>query len=354
MTMRSTSVDARAGVLRCAVALVIVLGACDPRPQLPPGQEAVESDEAAIAARMVELIRQISVERADGGPLRRFNQAKSLGCLNATLEIPDLAPALAQGIFATPGSYRSRVRFANASESDDREPDLRGLSISVLDARAPDGSRVVQDFLFNSHPALFAADPRAFLAFIEATAKDRLWWYFVNPADSHLRALWILFRARGTPASPFEIAYWSTTPFRYGRSKNVAVKHAMLPCSTAEPAEQEQSGRDRLTAAMQAHLERGDACFEFAVQFQTDPAAMPIEDASRIWPEDQSPLRTVARLTIPPQEFTNEAAMARCETMTFDSWRGIADHQPLGGINRVRAIVYPALAELRTRGLVSD
>lgn len=327
--------------------MLVLLAACGGGEPLGPGQERVASDERAIAERMIELIRQITSSRADGGPVLRFNQVKTLGCFDAALEVPALDADLAQGIFATPGTYRARVRFANASKMDDREADLRGASISVLDARAPDGTRAGQDFLFNSHPALFAADPQSFLGFIEATASDRLWWYFVNPADSHFRALWILFRARATPASPFDIPYWSTTPFRHGPSTRVAVKHVLLPCSSIATAAAPEPGPDQLRAAMAAHLERASACFDFAIQFQTDPVGMPIEDASREWSTTASPARVVARLTIPAQAFTSAAALARCEAATFNPWHGIADHRPLGGINRVRAIVYPAAAEFR-------
>ena len=87
---------------------------------------------------------------------------------------------------------------------------------------------------------------------------------------------------------------------------------------------------DQLRTAMAAHLEREHACFDLAVQFQTDPEQMPVEDASRLWSEQDSPLRPVARLTIPAQAFDSEVALARCEAETFDPWRGIADHRPLG------------------------
>jgi hypothetical protein len=348
---RSRSGSVQAWHIVGLVLMLALLEGCEGSKPLPLGQERVAADERDIARRMIELIEQVSLDRAgSGGKVMRFNQVKTLGCVDASLEVPVLEPDLAQGIFATPGTFRARVRFANASELDDREPDLRGASVSVLDARAPDGSRAVQDFLFNSHPALFAADPRSFLAFIEATADDRLWWYFVNPADSHFKALWTLFRARATPASPFDVTYWSTTPFRHGRSSAVAVKHALLPCSSPSHEASEPPGEDKLRAAMAEHLERQSACFDFAVQFQTDPAVMPIEDASRAWPEDESPLRVVARLQIPPQAFTSDSALAQCEATTFTPWRGIADHRPLGGINRVRALVYPALAEFRTSG----
>lgn len=314
-------------------------------PRLTPGEEAVAGDEETVAAEMVALIRDISLRRsrADGGIVRRFNQAKSQGCFDARFEVGPLPPELAQGIFATPGSHPARVRFANASEDDDREKDLRGCSIIVQGLAGGDE----QHFLFNSHPVLFAADPREFLGFIRATAKDQRNWFFFNPLDNHLGALGVLLRARDRPGSLFDIRYWSTTPSRLGDDATVAVKHALVPCSEYRSPEEPGDDPHYLAQRMNEHLAAAPACFDFMVQFQADPQRMPIEDASVVWQESESPLRKVARLVIEAQDWQSAEALAACERITFNPWTGLPAHRPLGGINRVRDRVYREIGEFR-------
>ena len=81
------------------------------------------------------------------------------------------------------------------------------------------------------------------------------------------------------------------------------------------------------------------ACFEFMVQFQTDAQTMPIEDPTVYWDETIAPFQPIARLFIPAQSvFAPRDAM--CEKLSFDPWRALSEHQPLGGINRARRRIY--------------
>ena len=329
------------------IALSLPLFAATPA----PGAETPDAEESAIVAEMLALIKAVSHRRAGDARLLRFNQAKSLGCFDAAFEVADnLPPRLAQGLFAQPGRHSAMVRFANAQAMDDRDKDLRGLSIKVFDVMGEPlwGVHGIQDFVLNSHPALFAANPMAFLKFIRALDEDSLWWFFVNPFDSHFKALWILWQAREEHQNPFDLAYFSTTPFRHGVDPTVAVKYAVKPCPSNGQSPTAE-GPDRLSEAMHRHLAQGPACFEFMVQFQGDPASMPIEDASVVWDEAQSPFVPVARLTIAQQPFRRPAAQQRCEQASFNPWQGLPAHRPLGGINRVRKQIYEVMARYRNQ-----
>ena len=341
---RRTRVCAAASTLAC----VLTVAGCSGDPELGLGEESVQPDEAAIAREMIDLIKEVSLARsADGQPLRRFNQVKSLGCLDASFTVPDnLAAKLRQGIFARPGTYRAVLRFANASTLDDRKKDLRGVSIKIpefRDAALADGEVQELDFLFNSYPALFAGTPEDFLSFVSATAADRRWLFFLT----HPGALMRILRARANPASPFDIRYFSTTPFRYGDQATTAVKYSLAPCSDTESGEPDEPDADYLSGAMAKHLEQAPACFDFMVQFQSDAAEMPIEDASVIWDEDISPFNAVARIVIENQSFRDEASVANCEAMQFNPWNALEAHKPLGGINRVRDKVYDEIGRFR-------
>ncbi|MDI5983637.1 hypothetical protein QLQ85_02460 [Halomonas sp. M4R5S39] len=346
-----------AGTLALALVLWLGLGlvaGCSDDPELALGEERIAPDEAALERAMTARILEIGRRHeAAGEAIPRFNQPKTVACARATFEVPPHTGELARGLFAEPGEYAALLRFANATQQDDRVKDLRGLSVrlaGVEGAEGVDGTRGRQDFLFNSHPALFAGTPEDFQRFVSAVADDRLWWYFLNPLAPQPKSLWIALRARSRPDSPLAIGYYSTTPYRYGDDETSAVKYAVRPCDgeAANGDGADGDDPDYLRHAMAAQLAGGEACLTFMVQFQTDPEEMPIEDASVAWDEDASPFRPVARLRLPPQEIDAPDALARCESLVFNPWNTHPAHRPLGGINRMRRDLYQAAGELRT------
>jgi len=312
------------------------------------GQEDSSSDEAEITEEMIAAIQDITRSRTNEGIVPRLNQAKSLGCFTGSFQVKEDLPAdLAQGVFEPGRRYQALARFANASTTDDREADFRGLSIKLFGASGDTlwGDEQEQHFLLNSYPALFAEDPAEFLAFIEATADAALWKFFINPG--HWDALATIIRGREEIRNPFAIRYWSTVPFRHGMDPQVAVKYSVQSCSTGTLAEPEPSHGDFLRDAMAESLVAGPVCFEFMVQRQTDADAMPIEDASVVWDEEDSPFISVATLRFEDQDFQSRPALLNCEQQTFNPWQSLVQHRPLGGINRVRRAVYSETSRFR-------
>jgi catalase len=328
---------------------VALLGGCGGGHEtLGPGQEKVSGEEAKITELMVAAIREASLQRHPQGRVRRFNQTKGLGCLDATFEVvPDLPARLRQGLFATGENYPARLRYANATVSDDSEKDFRGLSIKLsgVDGEPLWGLAGEQDFLLNSYPALFAADPADFLSFVEATRDDKLWRYFINP--SHLYSLRLILKGRDKIDNPFAIRYWSTTPYRFGEDPATAVKYSVRPCPGSGMQTPAQRNANFLTDVMAAQLKAGPVCLQFMVQFQGDPASMPVENAAVTWDEQQSPFEPVATITVKDQPFTQAQQVAACESIRFNPWQALAAHRPLGGINRVRKPVYAEIGAFR-------
>ena len=154
--------------------------------------------------------------------------------------------------------------------------------------------------------------------------------FFLNPFNSHLKALGIVLKAQKNHLSPLDIRYWSTVPFRLGETGNQIVKYSVTPASSYTTTTAVQPGENQLRAAIKAHLQQGEAKFHFGIQKQTDPSAMPIEDASVIWDETASPFKTVATITIVDQEFTDPHALASCEGSSFNPWQSIKAHEPVG------------------------
>ena len=94
-----------------------------------------------------------------------------------------------------------------------------------------------------------------------------------------------------------------------------------------------------------------DIVYDFKVQVRKagEPDLF-IEDATKFWNDEQKyPWQTVARITIPaPQTgLDTPEHLEECEEWVFTPWHALAEHQPLGSINRLRYAVYVASSEHR-------
>jgi len=313
-------------------------------------EESLAPDEAAVVAECVAFLQDASRRRHPTGPIQRFNQGRHTACVTAEFTVgPTLPEAHRVGLFAEPRTYPAVIRFANASSASDRERDTRGMAIAV---EGVDGVNLTpgshrQDFVLNSHPVMVAPDTREFLALLramEAGGIRRLVYFATHP-----RAARIGLASRGQPSSHLDIPYWSTTPYLFGPGR--AVKYSARPCSDRTSQTPSSPGDSYLLDAMRAHLAQSDACFDFLVQFQTDPERMPIEDATVEWNEKASPFVPVARIRIPRQSVGASVSMQQCEQSAFNPWHCLADHRPLGGMNRARRDIYEAMSRFRATSL---
>jgi hypothetical protein len=156
-------------------------------------------------------------------------------------------------------------------------------------------------------------------------------------------------------ASPLELTYWSGSPYWLGPAGTTgghAVKYSLVPRTggTPPPADPRSMPEVYLTRAIEQPFQSSESVFDFRVQLQTDPVAMPVEDASVVWDEAVSKPIPVATLTI-VQDLTSAEGRAlaqKCEKMAFSPWHALAEQRPMGGINRLRKAVY--LASQNNRG----
>jgi len=320
-------------------------------------REYPEFDDPKVFEKMIELT--VGDMRPIGGHLRRGQHAKATGCVTAEFRIADDVPSdLRHGIFRRPGrTFSAIVRFSNSQGTfeKDGKGTARGLAIKLLDVvgtRAVEGDGdSTQDFLMMNHPVFPFPDPKAYVE-----AMHRLKGDPDSPILEKIEAgagllfepkeLKIVIEIKRKPvASPLEITYWSGTPFWLGPTDGEgghAVKYSAVSrqASTAPPHHPED---DYLTQALSRDLHTQEAVFDFKVQLQTDPVAMPVEDVSVEWHESDSNPVTVATLRIPPQKVDGSGDLAtRCESMSFNPWHALAEHRPMGGMNRLRKVVYQA------------
>ena len=126
----------------------------------------------------------------------------------------------------------------------------------------------------------------------------------------------------------------------------MAIKFSARPRVTHTTAMPGEPGPSYLREALTRHLSERDAEFDFLVQPRTSPA-MSVESTTVEWAESEAPFRKVATITIPRQTFSSAAQEEFCENLSFTPWHALPEHRPLGGVNRVRRVVYEEVSRAR-------
>jgi hypothetical protein len=336
-----------------------------------PHFEAPEKDEAQTTADMNETFHKIQKKVFDDtGHAHRGVHAKSHGILRGELHVaPNLPSVLAQGVFARCRSYPVVMRLSTVPGDilDDAVSTPRAVALKIIGAegaRLPSSENdVTQDFIFINGPAFGAPTAHAFaknLKLVAATTdkapglKKVLSAVFrgaekVSEALGHESST--LLTLGGHPEThPLGDTYYSQTPFLYGDN---AVKISLAPVSpqllALKRAPVDLKGKPNgLRDALLAHFALHGGDWDVRVQFCTDLKTMPIEDASKVWPEDVSPFITVGRIRVDPQtSWSTERSAAVDDGMSFSPWHGLAVHRPLGSVNRVRKVIYETAARFR-------
>jgi len=155
-----------------------------------------------------------------------------------------------------------------------------------------------------------------------------------------------------TKRSPLADTYYSQAALRYG---DYIAKLAVFPVSPDLVAIIDQTldtsaNPNAFRTAVVDHFRTKEAEFELRVQLCTNLGRMPVEDASVIWPEDESPYRLVARLVLPPQDAYGAARQTYFDqVLSFQPAHALAEHRPLGSLMRARLATYQALSDYRHR-----
>lgn len=335
-----------------------------------PSVEHVQSDEPdTIDGLNATFDTILHTTAKDGHHALRAVHAKAHGILHGTMTIKDgLPPELAQGLFAKPGEHKVYLRLS--TNSGDILPDSialpRGMSIKVLDAqgeRLPGASGSTQDFIMVNGDVFIAKTADKFLGNLKLLAKTtdklegtkELLSTVLGGVATALKSVGVqstaLASLGGAPnVDPLGETYFSITPFRYG---DYIAKFSLVPVSKGlttftgrkiETSEDPNAIRDTVRAEMIST----DAVWEFQVQLCRDLDKQPVEDPTVSWDAEEAPFLTVATIHVAPQNSWDPAQVqAVDEGMRFSVWTGLAAHQPLGNINRVRKASYEHSAQFR-------
>lgn len=348
-------------------------------------------------SKQIDSIIQLTLEqmrkRYSGDKLvLRGQHAKGHACVKAKFTVLTSVPAeFRVGIFSTPGhEYDAWIRFSNAAAlvTTADSPIMggalthgsRGMAIKLMGISGTPlisaNGAVTQDFLMVNHPVFPFANVEDYEAITKILASDdpdpkrfvvermqKLPDGSPNMKDAvtsrALRTMkGIIPRIQSVslaanppayqapPASPVDNEYFGGAPFLFGSDK--VMRFSARPLTMAAYDGNATPDDNYLRNALLERLAKGapDVVFEFQVQVR-DASELAgkidaeIEDACVEW---TTAFTTIARITIPPQDLDTSES---CERLVFTPWHGIAEHRPLGGINRLRRAVYEASAAFR-------
>ncbi|HEY8042106.1 MAG TPA: hypothetical protein VIF15_20020 [Polyangiaceae bacterium] len=317
-------------------------------------KETPAADEDERFGRLGEKLAALQKTR---GGTRRALHAKSHAGLRGHLRIlPDLPEHARQGLFAGPGERRAYVRFSNGNgaTAPDRDPDLRGLAIKVLDVDGPKvlGDARTQDFLMIDTPTVPFRTPDEFVAFVSAVAEPRGAIGRVVREVGLFRTIGLLAAlgrsVKGKPRSVVDKTFHSAAPIAFGK---YAARYAAFPVHAVEEGAPAGTEPDYLADRTRARVARAPLEYELRAQFYTGPET-PIEDSRVDWPTELVP---VARLVIEAQDASGAKGQRLhqlVESLSFDPWHALVAHRPLGAVMRARKHAY--FASIKARGAAPE
>jgi len=306
---------------------------------------AADEDEryADYARRFAVIQARKSAKYGVGRTLHRKQVCAAQGTLEVLPDVPSFAW---HGLFAVPAKYEVLLRLSNGGmdRASDRTPDIRGIALRVLgvkgDSALGNGRASSQDFTLINQEAFVFAGSGEFVDLVEAASRGngallkfllRRYGLFGGPRQL-LRMLGKATKSFGGFATE---PVYSALPMACGP---YAVRVRLLPAAGNGVAA--ANAREDWGADFSARLKRHALQWDLQLQPYVSEALTPIEDASVNW---SSPYSTVARLVLPRQDTGSAKGQALAKTVeadVFDPWHALADHRPLGDVQRARKVVY--------------
>ena len=316
--------------------------------------EQLYPNEKVIAEQIAEVIEKSIRKQYALGNARRDAHPKAHGCVRAEFQVLETLPQhLAKGLFIPGKKYQAWIRFSNGSPDAtqaDIKKDARGMAIKVLavsGANRLEDEVATQDFIMINHPVFFVNDPNRYMSFMQDINSDRFFRKLHIPFALGSKGTLIALNLRTKISNPLQTRYWSMVPYQLGIGPDrQAVKYSARSCTAAVDPIPNHPKHDFLRDALRTSLQKGDACMEFLVQPRTSSTLL-VEDAMTEWKETQAPFYQVATIRIPQQVFDTPDQNKFCENLSFTPWHTLAEHKPLGVINRMRKVIYDRISQVR-------
>lgn len=310
-----------------------------------------DCDHDPIGSLTNMFVKQIMGTRIRAGqqPVRRSVFLKPHGIAHGTFTVHDNLPDnLRVGVFAQPAAFPCWVRFS--SDTQPLLPDLKstlGLALKLFNVPGPKllpGSEKAEthDFLLQFIDRFFVPNVLEMCRFTQAGVEQHNYEPYLAAKPDTKKILDEMDRAVG---SVLATDYWSVLPYAFGAESSVKYKVTVL--NPDEPDLINYANANYLHDDLHTRLLRKPVELLFSIQKQTDPVAMPLDDATVSWSEKLSPPVPLATLTLPMQDIDAPGQASYGENLAFNPWHCLAEHKPQGSISEARKAVYQASADLR-------
>jgi hypothetical protein len=198
------------------------------------------------------------------------------------------------------------------------------------------------DFILQNSPVFFVDTAADMCAFTRAGVVEGDYGPYLA---AHPETARILDDMAKPVASVLGSPYWSGVPFAFGGNRYV--KYKLIPAFDAKPLPDAPADPCHLATDLFNRLKTAEARFVFCVQFQTDPARMPLDRATVSWSESESAPLPVADLILPQQDIHARGQATYGDNLSWNIWRVPAEHRPQGSLAEARRVVYAASADVR-------
>jgi hypothetical protein len=316
---------------------------------LRDGKAVIDCDSDPIASLTAMFVHTVQAGRIAKGqcPALRPVFLKPHGVLRGVFRVrPDLPSDLRVGLFKGT-EYPAWVRF-----SSDTLPTISdykttiGVAIKLFQTPGPklfgEPSDTTFDFILQNFDVFFVDTAADMCAFTKAGVVDGNYGPYLaaHPVTARL-----LDEMAKPVASVLATDYWSCVPFAFGPGRYV--KYKLEQTMDAGAVTGTPSDPTYLSADLGHRLQAMDVRFRFSVQLRTDPASMPLDQATVRWEESASPPVHLADLVLPQQEIAARGQGVYGENLSWNIWRVTEEHKPEGSIAEARRSVYSASAQLR-------
>jgi hypothetical protein len=317
----------------------------DKNPPIPPCFDCGDDPINRLIEMFVGIAQKKRI-RLGQTPAERPVFRKLHGAAHGRLEMLKNLPAdLKVGVFAHK-TLDAWMRFS--SDTSPTSPDLQstvGIGLKVFGVpgeKAYGGVGDTADFIMQNYPVFFVDDAKAMCEFTYAGVVQGDYPTYLA---HHPKTNQILNEMAKVEGSVLTTTYWGILPFGAGQEQ--AVKYRLDP--ETPPENVSNDAVDYLATDMANRLSQGDYRFRFMVQRRTNPATMPLDEATVEWPETESPFVQVATLVIPRQDIEERGQAAYGQSLAFNIFRVPPEQAPVpeSSIAAVRKAVYAASADTR-------
>jgi len=306
----------------------------------------------------------------------RDAHAKSSAILHGELTVnTDIPELYRQGMFAEPGrTYPviARISATSGAIRTDRVRGVRGLGLKAIGVATKGQKRASdvfddlnQDFVFVTEPSFPFKDAEEYAGRGMKTAT-----FLAHRSDRQMIVINTVLRAirrvvrlsgRDLPSGIKVFAdpnyhalrqtFYTAAPIRFGKYvAKIRVAESATSATRRRPETIDATEENAMANEVRAFFASNAAEYDVSAQLCTNIDEMPIENAKTVWPEDKSPYVAIATIRYPQQTgYSAELQNFGDDELTFNSWRAIDEHRPLGSINRLKLRVYEESSKFRHR-----